>query len=319
MMADLDHYVKQIGGWKKNTYKLGKDVKDRFTKITPKITPKTTPKTTAKNINSIRSYKAFVNNKQFSENSYYKGTPGAAARKVISMLDKLLNDNEKYAVVLDLLDGQYDLEGPDNAVLIKLVEITRGVNKNNKYKEKKDNFEYEYYGFRERLLIPRHFKFNKTHKGNKNNATNINEDDDETNEKYSKNKDENNNDEYDIEEKYDINDEYDIEEKYDIDVEDKNKDITQDHLVIMYKNVILPKGRFRCFGDAYNNSKKKSKNIKIGINNRYFKNTYPNLESSIINKLSENVTNMMIKNPLLPINSTRVYVAKKANIILKMK
>ena len=90
---------------------------------------------------SMRTYKVEVDGAPLGEKRYFRGLPGAAARKVVSILAK---KEGKGASVT----------GSHNNVHIKLIETTKGVHKSDKHRAKGDPLQpytLEYYGWREAL------------------------------------------------------------------------------------------------------------------------------------------------------------------------
>lgn len=94
---------------------------------------------------SMRTYKVEVDGWALGEKRYFRGLPGAAARKVVSILAK--KEGKAAAVT-----------GAHNNVHIKLIETTKGVHKSDKRRAKGDPLQpytLEYYGWREALDKPK--------------------------------------------------------------------------------------------------------------------------------------------------------------------
>lgn len=108
-------------------------------------------------MNSLRTYKVFVgDNKQLlGQKRYFHGSPLAAARKVVAMLNKdikMKDGSVKRAAMPSV--------GIENAVPIVLQEVTKGVHKS---KEAQVPYVYEYFGWRQALAVPKRFvKGNRT-------------------------------------------------------------------------------------------------------------------------------------------------------------
>jgi hypothetical protein len=100
-------------------------------------------------MNSLRSYKAIVNGVEIGPKRYFHGSPIAAARKVVGVLNKDVHyTKERDGVVPKDKPAMMPSIGVENALDIKLVEVTKGVHKG---KKGTDKYTYEYFGWRDNV------------------------------------------------------------------------------------------------------------------------------------------------------------------------
>jgi hypothetical protein len=79
------------------------------------------------------------------EKRYFNGAPQAAARKVVSIINRSISGEKSKAV-------EYSTIGIDNAVKIVLIEVTRGVHRSARdEKGKLLPYTYSYFGWREKF------------------------------------------------------------------------------------------------------------------------------------------------------------------------
>jgi hypothetical protein len=107
-------------------------------------------------LNSIRSFTAVVNGRPLGEKRYFHGEPRAAARKVISMINKEIVEHKvdgAHPRQVAAKPVEFSTIGKTNAVHIKLTEVTKGVLKSTKVlgadgKMHREHYTYEYFGWR---------------------------------------------------------------------------------------------------------------------------------------------------------------------------
>jgi hypothetical protein len=113
---------------------------------------------------SLRSFTAELDGVPLGDKRYFHGSPTAAARKVISMVNRQIKEHEirsyttKKGKVMparhvDEKLPEFDTVGKEHAVRIKLTEVTKGVLKSNKVlgadgKNHREHYTYEYFGWR---------------------------------------------------------------------------------------------------------------------------------------------------------------------------
>lgn len=143
--ADLED---QEGGFK-NFELLKAKVADRKSVLVSKFGVDGVPSDKAI-MNSLRSYKAVVNGHLLGPKRYFHGSPIAAARKVVGILNKDVHytkKNNKGVVPTDK-PAEMPSVGINNALDIKLIEVTKGVHKG---KHGADKYTYEYFGWRDNV------------------------------------------------------------------------------------------------------------------------------------------------------------------------
>jgi hypothetical protein len=99
-------------------------------------------------MNSLRSYKAVVNGVEIGPKRYFHGSPIAAARKVVGVLNKDVHytKTNKKGIVPEDKPAMMPSIGMEHALDIKLIEVTKGVHKG---KKGTDKYSYEYFGWRD--------------------------------------------------------------------------------------------------------------------------------------------------------------------------
>lgn len=136
----------QEGGWLKGQSKT--------TKLKARLAKKLAAGKEVKgSVNANRSFKATVNGvplkgvgSKGDTNRYFHGEPAAAARKVVAQLRKghKLSKDGAYTI------QPVDVDGINNAVVIKITEVTKGVTNH-----KGQQYTHEYFGWSEPLETPR--------------------------------------------------------------------------------------------------------------------------------------------------------------------